>query len=146
LAGKAVIGIDPGKTTGVCVVLLKKSGKVDAINSKELSLGNLARELSEIYCKMALAYAHSLSVVIEDVVKTGRMNKDKFDQIVAFERACNMVDYKQKVIQPENRKRHNIKVPKQVTGTHARDAYKIAVAYMLQEGFIGETSAGPGKK
>lgn len=146
MEGKAVIGIDPGKTTGVCVVLLKKSGKVDAINSMELSLGNLARELSELYYKFGWAYSYSLSVVIEDVVKTGRMNKDKFDQIVAFERACSTVNYKQKVIQPENRKRHNIKVPKHVTGTHARDAYRIAVAYMLQEGFISETSAGPGKK
>jgi len=124
-----IIGVDPGKTTGVCVSDLTNN-KLTPVFSYEDDIS----AVQETIQKAERVFEDPVVVVVEDVVKTGRMNKDKFDQIVAFDRARTATKGEAVIIPPEATKKHKVKPPKIVKGRHARDAFRVIIAYLIREG------------
>ena len=134
-----VLGVDPGKTTGICVVEMEKNYGHSPVFWQQLKLDELAQFLKGIIDY----YRNQIKMVaVESVVMSGILNKDKFEQIRAFDRSIYIVtqefyadDIKPKVvtIAPESRKAARVRVPKEVKGVHAKDAYRVAVSARLME-------------
>lgn len=128
-----ILGLDPGGTTGWCALHISEDKTAMTI------LGYGEREFSDrlfLYVRK-LIQQYSLDLVVaESVVTTGRMNGDKMTQIQAYtngEIATRMEDLSFAVVSPEHR--GTVKeVPKEVTGGHARDAYRAAVAWLRANG------------
>lgn len=126
-----VVGVDPGRTTGFCVI----SEKGTPLSWGELGMDELMQTLERIVSLMHVP----VYCVLEDIVPTGRLNKDKIDQIKAFDRAYltllenaeNMV-----IVPPESRRITTHKVPKSIQGGHAKDAFLLAVSWAEREGLI----------
>lgn len=136
-----LIGIDPGKTTGVVVV---------DTNMNEVSI----LYTDEVYMEPSgfRAYNELLStvsqfkpdtMVIESVVLHGPFNRDKFDQSKAFMQAYLAANTpivgvfpspSVAEITPEFRKRASLSLPVRalIKGGHARDAFDVVIAYLHQ--------------
>ena len=127
-----IMGIDPGgKTTGICVAVDKPKSDPAPIYSNEYSL-----EDSYHGIRSAVTVHRPDVIIIEDVVKTGQMNTDKFNQVRAFERAFiagSTAPAGKKIqintISPQHTRACKVEVPKEVKGRHARDAYRVATAW-----------------
>ncbi len=124
-----ILGVDPGETTGVCLITVV-GGKVTPIMWTEYPLNKL--NPSSV---MSFKTQHKPDYIgIETVVATGRLNKDKVNQIKAFDRwditlqetPLGDIVY----VTPEITKKINVEVPKEITGNHNRDAYRIAMAVL----------------
>lgn len=129
-----VLGIDPGKTTGVCVVVNRPGSPPYPLASGEYKFDTAFNELLQL-----IRIHRPNTAIVESVVKTGTLNVDKHMQIQAFERAvlaCGLASIKKVpvVIQsPEHTKKCQVVVPPEVKGRHARDAYRVAAAYLLKD-------------
>lgn len=149
-----VMGIDPGKTTGIFVIEFSE-GATACIGKGDLPLHSKSskeeRPLPDLYAGL-LSVAVRLpakaidQIVIEDVVKSGIMNRDKYDQICAFTHAmifADMLRFEQgsnclvDIISPEARKnlskagrkafyRYN---NKHTSSRHTKDALSLVLAW-----------------
>jgi len=129
LPRKNVLGLDPGKTTGACFVKVSTTDSTfkQPYHSTELPLTQLTADTVEAMIKTYNAE----EAVIEDVVKSGHLSRDKFNQIRAFDRCvqgCEKASIDYQIITPESRKRGQEPAPKSIEGKHAKDAYLIAVS------------------
>lgn len=136
-----IIGIDPGRTTGV-VVLDFIEDSIDVLYYDEIILEPVGFRSFNLLLSLTTQY-HPDIMVIEDVVLHGPFNRDKFDQCKAFMQAylaantalCGMyptipVAY----VTPEVRKRAGLSslTASVIKGGHARDAFHVAIAYLYQ--------------
>ncbi len=121
---KNVLGLDPGKVTGVCIVKISSCKTYQKpYYSTEVPLDKLTADMID---NVVTSYRVD-HVVIEDVVKSGHLSKDKFNQIRAFDRCYQGVrkaGIEPTIISPETRKRGR-KAPKGVK-SHVKDAFLIA--------------------
>lgn len=128
-----VLGIDPGKVTGWCVVVRKSGSAPNPIASGEIELD----EGIKAFMFVILNHRPNQAVV-EGVIKTGQMSDAKHVQVQAFERAmiaCELAISKDVPVDvqiPEVTKKCPVKVPREVKGRHARDAYRVAAAWLLK--------------
>jgi hypothetical protein len=129
-----VIGIDPGKTTGWCVVVKRPGSAPAPIASGEWAFDEGIKPML-----FTLLNHRPDQAVIEAVIKSGVMNIDKHVQIQSFERAmiaCEMARPSKiptAVQSPEITKKCPVEVPNsEVKGRHARDAYRVAAAWLLK--------------
>lgn len=80
---------------------------------------------------MILAGVRPTLVVVESIVQSGYLSREKVQQIRAHDRtivAANKRGIKVVEVQPQATKLIR-KVPDQVKGNHARDAYRVVMAY-----------------
>lgn len=135
-----VLGIDPGKTTGWCIVRWRGDTFFDTLSYGEYIMkeDKGLEGIYRLYEQIIDNYEPEL-VVLEDFVKHGAINKEKITQITSAVFAelvtkMNLIDWY--VIQPEQRKIAD-KIPLDnlypvvPTTNHARDAYRIAIAGSL---------------
>jgi len=122
-----IFGIDPGGTTGFCLIETTELGEIvfqEAVERKGIGqFPNL--RLCDV-------------VAMEDVVPTGRLTAGKALQlkaIGAIEAQGVNIEY----VSPEERKRVSISLP--IRGDHAKDAYRVAVAYAIREGLVSNDVA-----
>jgi len=129
------------------VKITGKDGQSWPVAWGEIPLETVGNQMSHIIS----AYGPD-AIIIESVVGSGRLNKNKQNQIRAHDRVWveslkfNGQRKRAKTrtpvveeITPEQRKRCT-QVPKQVTGTHAKDAYKQAVAWFrIKHSIKGDT-------
>lgn len=119
-----VLGFDPGATTGYCLVVTR-ADNIQVVASGEISITDISYD--KLY--KLIKQLKPKRIVVEDVVKTGRMSKDKFNQVRAFDRVtetAKRLGFEPEIISPELRKRAKVAPPKTVEGQHAKDAYLIA--------------------
>lgn len=131
-----IIAFDPGESTGFCGIRANNK-HVTVFTQGELSLA----EFNAGTVHFMLQKHAPDAVVIEGVVATGRLNQAKFNQIRAFDRAQNgAASYLNQgsiaIMPPETRKHHQVNVPDSVSGSHARDAYRIGVAFLIKKGKV----------
>lgn len=138
LADSVVIAaFDPGQTTGFAVVRMDRpTGEELWWDKRQMSLQHMTMPVL-----MELMNLFKPDVVlIEDVVRSGRLNEDKFKQICAFDRCVQVtMNYDMgrltqvHVVPPEQRKRWK-EAPRNI-GRHGRDAYRhIRAWWMITEG------------
>ena len=127
-----VLGLDPGYTTGYCSIL-RRDNSTNLISYGEIELNNMTYD----WLYKLIRREKADRVVIEDVVKSGHLSTDKFNQIRAFDRCystAKKAGIEPEIISPEIRKRGKSQsVPDSVKGTHARDAYLIATYDTIPE-------------
>ena len=120
-----IVAFDPGKTTGVVKV------KVDTVKDPEIILSD------DIYYYMLHKHLEDLvkdagHVVIEDVIQTGSLSAGKVAQIIAvgmieYECLKNNITYS---YVPPNRTKNYKYVPEQITMHHAKDAWRVYMAWV----------------
>lgn len=132
-----IVGFDPGRTTGYCVISVSRKGESDPMI---VSVGTLDLDdhLTNKVWHILAVHNPSL-IVIEDVISKGYLSNDKTDQIRAHDRIYTEAKNRKAqvvTLSPEVRKRLGIKAPSGLSSDHERDAYKIAVAVNIlrQEG------------
>lgn len=139
-----ILGVDPGGTTGMCLVDLDKTtGTVYVLEADQITLPDLNPiELSFWFPEFDRRTGEPIeTVVIESIVKTGRLTDGKIDQIKAAER----IKYETEIYQipvvevtPEERGRITLteeetKEIRRFTGRklpHAEDALRAARAFI----------------
>ncbi len=123
-----VLAVDPGTTTGIVSVRLHKHEDPVVVEWKDGTINFVMDHLDFI------VRGHG-AVVIEDMIKTGRITDGKIDQIKvigmieqkAFELGCDL-----HYIKPNESKM--IKdVPNIIKDHHSRDAYRVFKAWSLKE-------------
>ncbi len=120
-----VLGIDPGKTTGLCWIPTT-GGSI----GKQVVYPNIFQMLPGI--------CGSDVVVMESAVKHGSLTEGKVSQLMvmgAVEYLCATEGLDLIYITPEERGRVK-KVPSHIEGVHAKDAYRVAMAYLIREGKV----------
>ncbi len=123
-----VLAVDPGTTTGIVSVILHEHLDPVVESFGDHSLSYLMQNLRHII------KGHN-TVVIEDMIKTGRITDGKIDQIKAIglvEQQALLRYYNLYYIQPSESKMIK-EVPKFITDHHSRDAYKVFKAWSLKE-------------
>lgn len=130
---RKVIGIDPGVTTGICVCLYKR------IPQEEYGFSLVPVHHEEIVfhdnfffdiAKLLIVHKPQIAVM-ESVVQSGHLSREKVVQIRAHDRTLTAARDKAielKEVQPQAVKRVTF-IPSSVKGNHARDAYRIMMAY-----------------
>jgi len=128
-----VMGFDPGVTTGVCVCLYKKvpfgefNFSLTATHHEEIVFSD--KFFDEI--RQAMAIYRPQLVVMESVVQSGHLSREKVVQIRAHDRvltAAAIREVKLKEVHPQAVKRIT-EVPRGIKGNHARDAFRIVMAH-----------------
>lgn len=135
-----LLGIDPGGTTGLCIVDTKKITRPYGMQSRYL------------YPHLGGWITDADLIVMETVVAHGSLSQGKIDQI----KAVGAVEYLAELyrvcivwITPENRKVAERLVEfkdsnwNDVPAPHSRDAFYLTVAYALKEGLIELDDAKP---
>ena len=124
-----VMGCDPGGTTGFCVCRYVNEGQTFTLlplHYEQVEHGfHILDKVSYL-----LARWKPDVVVQESVVTTGQLNKDKIAQVQAHDRIqviCRARDIIMREVTPQAVKKVKF-VPKDIEGTHARDAYRVIVA------------------
>lgn len=129
-----ILGIDPGGTTGVCCI------QVDDMQGHRILESD---EISNIW-KVKTGFSQCDVIVVESLVPHGKLTQGKIDQIKAIAIVESQARFRgQNVIKwitPEERGRVK-KAPSKVVGTHAKDAFRVALAYALKEGLITQDEA-----
>lgn len=131
-----ILGVDPGQTTGVCILDVDgdKAYGVSLVLSDQLCYGE-ASELDFLILTPELEV-----VVMESAVHHGKITSGKVYQLKvmgAVEYLCSIYGIPLEYITPEQRKLHT-KVPDEIKGPHAKDAYRLAATYILkQRGLLG---------
>lgn len=124
------MGIDPGKTTGYCICLCIIGAKPLYLTSGTVDFSELG--LAELEMYTSLIVKHRVDeVIIEDVIKSGQMNVDKFIQIRAYERAFIAANTRKVCVEvqsAQHTKACKVAVPVEAKGKHAKDAYRIVAA------------------
>lgn len=138
---------DPGKNTGVVVLGLDGPAEtVDLLHANTVEFCRLGDEDMFTYENVLTRFKPDV-ILVEDVIIGGRMNRDKFIQIRAFDRTlCISYAY-----QEANRKSKNITVYRTKPETrkhwsntprglsiHARDAYRHIMSWWVTEGRHGD--------
>jgi hypothetical protein len=129
-----ILGIDPGKYTGLCLLSHTKDPKAiketSFIASKTITDINLdsLTEWIEKYCTLK-----DIRIGMENLIVTGALTKGKIEQIQAItivKELCRINNLKFNFITPENRlwgeKFIGNIFPTNIGDRHAKDAYKIA--------------------
>lgn len=121
------MGVDPGRTTGITFVELMDNG-LHPSYSTETHLDDLFKVVSGLldhYRKKHLFGG------VEEVIRGGQLNVDKYDQIRAYTIATEL--FKSRGVRYHEVTPHQravlekfIIVPDSIHGNHARDAYRIA--------------------
>ena len=128
-----VVGVDPGVTTGLVVCTYRKypvgdySFSLKALSSTEIPL---TEDYHSFITKLIVTYRPQI-MVIEAVVQSGHLSREKVTQIRAHDRAIVVAqsrNIKVEEVHPQAVKRIK-EVPASVKGDHARDAYRILMAY-----------------
>ncbi len=126
-----IMGVDPGGTTGICICRLGEQEIVVVYHGQwklqDLITGNWSagNQLCGLMSTVDIT-------AMESVVASGMLTAGKIDQIKAEDRIfveSSLRNIEVAYITPEERKRVK-QVPKEVKGDHARDAYRVAVAYL----------------
>lgn len=131
-----IIGVDPGVTTGLCIC--RVSPDQDSPGEYVVSVeGFIETSLLDIFEHMdtAISNLDAELVVIESIVHSGYLNKEKVTQIRAHERAVTMADYwgiPVEEVTPQEVKRITC-LDSDVKGNHARDAYRVIMAYLVKK-------------
>lgn len=126
-----IVAFDPGRATGWCAVRLTNKGELHVLGSNTLMLD----ELSPAGVEDLVRRLNVDAVVIENIVSSGFLNRDKIDQIKAFDRVTmGSKNYSQTFVNPEKRKR--AKINKSFPTDHERDAYRHALAFLERGGYI----------
>ncbi len=126
-----LLGVDPGVTTGYCVVDVNYKG----IFVREAAHLNHNISLSGWYKYLVQKYRPE-AIIMESAVPTGLLNEEKRVQLSAMDRLVVVADETETplgFVTPERRKREK-HVPAEVKGAHARDAYRVVVAYLRSRG------------
>ncbi len=128
-----ILGVDPGVTTGLCAVMCTLKGTtVDVESSEAMYLEIVIDDSFSEYILDLLQSTKPDLVVIESVVASGFLNREKIQQIQAYDRvlvAAHSLEIPTQEVLPQAVKQ--IKdVPKEVKGNHARDAYRAVAAYL----------------
>lgn len=128
-----VVGVDPGVTTGLVVCTYRKypvgdySFSLKALSSTEIPL---TEDYHSFITKLIVTYRPQI-MVIESVVQSGYLSREKVTQIRAHDRALvagQLRGVEVKEVPPQAVKRIK-EVPSVVHGDHARDAYRILMTY-----------------
>lgn len=125
---KKILGIDPGGTTGFCSILIDPLGGhriLESFETKDIWLSKRA-------------FSRFDKIVVESVVAHGKLTEGKIEQIKTvgyLEVVCDDLQW----VTPEERSR--VQGTALVKGTHAKDAYRVALAYALREGLITKDEA-----
>lgn len=128
-----VIGVDPGVTTGIAVCSYKKypvgdyTFSLKSISSIQIPL---TVDYSDYIARQIVRYRPKI-LVVESVVQSGHLSREKVTQIRAYDRAIVVAqsrNIKVEEVHPQAVKRIK-EVPASVKGDHARDAYRILMAY-----------------
>ena len=126
-----ILGLDPGRTTGA-VVIDTSGGKPRIVYQAEIPLDQLSPHMvADIMGRTGVK-----EVVVEGVVASGYLSRDKVDQIRAYDRCLLGARVAKNVhtLTPEMRK-HTPNIPKpKVSSDHIRDAYKHAVTIAYKGG------------
>lgn len=125
-----IVGVDPGVTTGLCICTFKDGADGFTFNTTDFYEIELSYDFSD-RVDMILAGVRPTLVVIESVVQSGHLSREKIQQIRAHDRtivAAHKRGIKVVEVQPQATKLIR-KVPDQVKGNHARDAYRVVMAY-----------------
>ena len=130
-----ILGIDPGGTTGLCLLNSDKPHRPVGTETKRITVPLLWIEQADV-------------IVMESSVSYGAINSDKVDQIEkmgAIKAFAEMRKLTLHKVTPEERKR--IKAVKMaadgdVIGKHAQDAYRVAMAYAIREGLVVRNADG----
>lgn len=132
-----VLGVDPGGTTGWALIVTR--GEHSLRDIRFIAAGEIGAGLED--WKAGLDYLKELNLdylFAESVVVHGQLNRNKTHQIAVADRITfwaymNGIPFKW--ITPEHRKRSLKAIPyvPKGYGTHARDAFAVAVAGALKE-------------
>lgn len=126
-----ILGVDPGGTTGLCLVHVDVEDKAtQVVVSEEVPLKELTPTVLDYY----LMFDDLTAVVFESIVSTGALTEGKINQIRAAERVLFEAEVYEKdkalaFITPEARKKIK-EVPPEVHGDHARDAFRVVRAFI----------------
>ncbi len=123
-----ILAIDPGTTTGTVSVVFDRVNDPEVELWCDYGLPAIMRHLDRVVT------GHN-AVVLEDMIKTGRITEGKIDQIKvigmieqkAWELGCD-IHY----IKPNESKMIK-EVPKYIKAHHSRDAYRVLTAWILKE-------------
>jgi len=126
-----IVAFDPGGTTGYCV-LREEMGELHAYG-EAIPL----KDFSFQFVRNIISVVKPHAVGIESVVMTGRLSKDKVQQLWAYDRiiqAAELIRTRIITIPPEARKHVTDEIPEEIRrkgSDHVVDAYLQAV-YTLQ--------------
>lgn len=129
-----IAGIDPGGTTGVCCI------EIDELSGSRVLE---SYQVPDIW-KAKIGFGHCDVMVVESMVPHGKLTQGKIDQIKSIAIIESQSRFRGqdfiKWVTPEERGRVK-KAPSCVVGTHAKDAFRVALAYALREGLISPDEA-----
>ncbi len=123
---KTILGIDPGRNTGLCI--LKGSEVISYTTIEHISVAILQGWVKKQEADIDL-------IVVEAVVTTGKLNLDKAQQIMAYTVAVEYANLNKiacAILHPELRKQLGSKIVLGVKGDHAKDAYRIVQAHLAR--------------
>ena len=124
-----LIGFDPGGTTGICVLRANHNGVWKVMSTSQVS------SLFNLRVHMNLSRViQQPCVVMESVIMHGSLTAGKAAQLKAVG-VIESTGQTVLTVTPEERGRVK-KVPKYITGDHAKDAYRVAVAFALKKGLM----------
>jgi len=135
--GKVFLGVDPGGTTGWCLLRIKlpfSPDKIEVVDSGQIGEGY--DEWTNFF--KSLEHRHIDEVWIESTIMTGYLNRGKKVQICATDRVSYWAHTTGKeggFVPPVERKTLGglLKCPVFVKGGHARDAFHIALAGIVRQ-------------
>jgi len=85
---------------------------------------------------MFIISEHIELIVMESIVQSGYLSKEKVSQIRAHDRVLCLAERRRitlEEVQPQAVKQIT-EVPREVQGNHARDAYRVVAAYLRKHG------------
>jgi hypothetical protein len=125
-----IVGIDPGETTGICVVTKSETERNVSIRSiASFNLSELDKGFEWLH-RIKHLFGYTCLGAIESIVSSGRLNQEKINQIKVYDRFDNyFIKAGVPVIQVAPAITHSIVCPNVIANydAHAKDAYRIAV-------------------
>lgn len=127
-----VLAVDPGGTTGMCLVK-PDLGELNIVNSDDIPLEQLSPYELTMWFDADL-------VIMESIVATGRLTAGKIEQIKAAERILYESESRSIPVRwthptASQHVKLTTKMQQVVRHKHARDALRNLIVYLREEGF-----------
>ena len=131
-----ILGVDPGGITGLCLVNFdKETYELKLLQEDEVHIDNLTPMELSFWLPDYAEWSVGL-IVMESIVKTGRLTQGKIDQIRAAERVRYEAEvYRISLVEVTPEERGRAKVTKEILGeregkklNHAEDALRAVIA------------------
>jgi len=133
-----VLGVDPGKHTGLCLLTYDISNdEINYMCHNTINDINITVLMDWIEEKIPAIAMTNTVVCVENMVMTGSITQGKVAQIQAMtvvKEVCRVQELIHKLMSPETRRKINRElkqIPHVIKNDHSQDAFRIAKAYIL---------------